>query len=66
MAKVQGLSIDIGVTIPEDTVDRCLAILSMWLTDNPNMTLEVGENGVVDRFVYFREVREKKWEKQND
>ena len=46
MAKVQGLSIDIGVTIPEDTVQRCVAILNMYLTDNPDMEVEVHE----DRF----------------
>ena len=63
MAKLQGLSIDIGVTISEDTVQRCLTILNMWLTDNPNMTLAIEEDaipredGMRHRFVYQREVR---------
>ena len=46
MAKLQGLSIDIGVTIPEETVQRCVAILNMYLTDNPDMEVEIHE----DRF----------------
>ena len=63
---------DFSMPSPEDTIQRCLAILSMWLTDNPNMTLEVGtdavprEDGIKNRYVYFNEVREKSWEKQND
>ena len=45
MAKLNDLTINIGVTIPEDTMVRCLEILSMWLTDNPDKTLIVAEDG---------------------
>jgi hypothetical protein len=45
MAKLNELTINIGVTIPEDTMVRCVEILSMWLTDNPDKTLTVTEDG---------------------
>ena len=45
MAKLNDLTINIGVTIPEDTMVRCVEILSMWLTDNPDKTLTVVEDG---------------------
>lgn len=43
MAKLNDITFNIGVSIPDDTFDRCCAILSMWLTDNPDKTLEVVE-----------------------
>ena len=43
MKQIEGISINIGVTIPEETVQRCIAILNMFLTDNPNIEIEVHE-----------------------
>ena len=43
MAKLNDITFNIGVSIPNDTFDRCCVILSMWLNDNPDKTLEVVE-----------------------
>lgn len=43
MANLGDLSINLSLTPGEETVRRCLQILDMYLTDNPNMTLEVNE-----------------------
>jgi hypothetical protein len=41
MASLGDIKIEIGVTIPIETVDRCCQILSMYLTDNPDKALDV-------------------------
>ena len=56
MASLGDIKIEIGVTIPIETVDRCCQILSMYLTDNPDKTLEVGEwnmEGKIEREVFL-------------
>lgn len=54
--KLNEITINIGVAIPEETVQRCVQILNMYLTDNPNLTVEVYEDMYADhtnRFMHF-------------
>ena len=37
------LEVEAHVTVPEDTAFRCVELLSMYLTDNPDKTVEVYE-----------------------
>lgn len=46
--KLNEITINIGVAIPEETVQRCVQILNMYLTDNPNLTVEVWEENLPD------------------
>lgn len=41
MTKFEGIRIEMGVTISEETVQRCLNLLRMWLEDNPDKTIIV-------------------------
>ena len=43
MAKLNDLQINVGISISEETVGRCCQLLSIYLTDNPSKTIEVGE-----------------------
>lgn len=47
MASIDKITIDVCVNIPDETVTRCLKILSMYLTDNPDKTLSI-DNANVD------------------
>ena len=48
MAKLNEITINIGVTVPIETVQRCVQILNMYLTDNPNLTVKVYEDDYCD------------------
>lgn len=50
------MTLNVGVTIPESTVQRCIQILNMYLTDNPDLIVKVYENtiqGEKNRFMLF-------------
>ena len=55
--KLDGISINIGVTIPEETVVRCCQILGMYLSDNPgdeiNVEKRICDDGKECRIVYI-------------
>ena len=54
--KLDGITINIGVAIPEETVHRCVQILNMHLTDNPNLTIKVYDDNYHDhleRYIQF-------------
>ena len=36
------IDVQVGLVIPDETVDRCLRLLEMWLEDNPQCEI-VGE-----------------------
>ena len=36
MAEVDGITINVGINISEQTVQRCCQILQMYLADNPD------------------------------
>lgn len=35
------VEVEVGLTIPDSTVKKCLSILEMWLNDNPNKQLQM-------------------------
>ncbi len=45
MAKLNDLQINVnvGISVSEETVERCCQLLSIYLTDNPNKKVEVNE-----------------------
>ena len=43
MAKIGDLTVNVGITISEETALRCCQILSLYITDNPKLTIEVFE-----------------------
>lgn len=40
MAKIDGLTFEIGLKVPASTVEKCLRILEMYLNDNPDVLIE--------------------------
>lgn len=49
MAELGGITINVGVNISEETVQRCCQTLQMYLTDNPDkiVTSQQGEYPMV-------------------
>lgn len=39
MAKTTEITVEVGVTVPDATVMRCLKILEMWMDDNPDRNI---------------------------
>lgn len=67
MAKFEGISIEMGVTISEQTVNRCLSLLTMYLEDHPDITIAVNrardyKTNEVQPYVYLTQVEEEKKE----
>lgn len=48
MAKISDITINVGISIDDETVARCCNLLSIYLTDNPDKTIEVTEYHDVD------------------
>ena len=40
MAKIGDLSVNIGIEVSEETVQRCCQLLQLYLEDNPNKIVE--------------------------
>jgi len=62
MAELGGITINVGINISEETVQRCCQILQMYLADNPNKIVSCiqGEYpsvwiGEIDNRVYTEE-----------
>lgn len=47
----KGITIPVSIGISRETVDRCLRILSMYLTDHPDVGLTVDEYPAFDTFI---------------
>ena len=49
MAELGGITINVGINISEETVNRCCQILQMFLADNPDkiVTSQQGEYPMV-------------------
>lgn len=39
MANVGDMSFNVGITVSDETVQRCCQLLSLYLTDNPDMEI---------------------------
>jgi len=52
MAKVDELTVEVkaNITIPTETAERCIALLNMWLEDNPDTVIRMNEQ---KRKVYY-------------
>ena len=48
MANLDGITINVGISISNDTVERCKDLLSMYLTDNPELEPEIMESVEAD------------------
>lgn len=48
MAKISDISINVGITIDQETVNRCCNLLSIYMTDNPKKTIEISEYHDID------------------
>lgn len=57
--KLNEITINIGVAIPEETVMRCVQILNMYLTDNPNLTVNIYEDKFADQTKRFIQIEPK-------
>lgn len=44
MAELSGITVNIGVTVSEETVRRCCEILSIYFQDNLNKGLELSRS----------------------
>lgn len=61
MANVLDMSFNVGITISDETVQRCCQLLSIYLTDNPDMEIamtsgkEVWNNGEYSASVYIKD-----------
>ena len=63
MAMFEGINIEMGVTISEQTVNRCLSLLTMYLEDHPDITIVVNrardyKTNEVQPYVYLTQVEE--------
>lgn len=59
--KIDALSIEVNakLTIPDETVERCLKLVEMWLNDNPDKRIRGGfreEDGRIMPFKIERRV----------
>lgn len=41
MAKATSITVDVKMSIPDETISRCLRILEMWMDDNPDKRIIV-------------------------
>ncbi len=49
MGKAGELTVEVKLDVPKETVAACLAILNMYLKDNPNLGV-VGEANKIDGY----------------
>lgn len=50
MAKATEITVDVKVTIPDDTMYRCLRIMEMWMDDHPNDHIMCDREPTTDGF----------------
>lgn len=41
MAKATSITVDVKMSIPDETISRCLRILEIWMDDNPHKRILV-------------------------
>lgn len=50
MAKATEITVDVHVSIPDDTIQRCLRVMEMWMDDNPHKAIIVERELYVDGY----------------
>lgn len=61
MARAGKITVQVGLEIPEETAERCLQILEMWLNDNPDTVIcceEVTTADGIYRRLFCKQTRE--------
>lgn len=70
MASAVNVTIDVNISIPDETVLRCLRVLEMWMDDNPERNLVVHrercDDGSYRHSIYIEKCTAKIWERQKD
>lgn len=56
MAKATSIDVAVNVTIPDETVRRCLRILEMWMQDNPDSAIIVDRELTTVGYVYHARI----------
>lgn len=51
MAKLSDITVNIGVSITQETAERCLELLSMYLTDHPELYVRTKTIDIGDRYI---------------
>ena len=52
MAEATSIDVAVNVTIPDETVRRCLRILELWMQDNPDSAIIVDKEMTTAGYVY--------------
>lgn len=52
MAKATEITVDVKMSIPDETICRCLRVLEMWMDDNPDKNIIVEQIQGVDSFYH--------------
>lgn len=60
MAELGGITINVGINISEETVQRCCQILQMYLADNPDKIIQSEQGEYPAVWVGTREDEESK------
>lgn len=61
MARVGKITVPVEIEIPEETAERCLRILEIWLNDNPDTAICCEEITTADgiyRRLFCKKTRE--------
>ena len=68
MASAVNVTVDVKVSIPDETVCRCLRVLEMWMDDNPERNLVVHreryDDGSYHHSIEIEKCTAKIWERQ--
>ena len=56
MANATSIDVAVNVTIPDETVRRCLRILEMWMQDNPDAAIIVDKELTTVGYVYHARI----------
>jgi predicted amidohydrolase len=65
MAKVTSIDVAVNVTIPDETVRRCLRILEMWMQDNPDSAIIVDRELTTTGYVCHARIDRRKGGEDN-
>lgn len=64
MAKMNDITFNVGMSVSEDTVNRCCLLLQMYLTDHPELELITSESKTLDGGRYVTVFTSRKAERE--
>lgn len=59
MASAKSITVDVRVSIPDDTICRCLRVLEMWMDDNPDKQIVVEREMLTDSYRHKIHIKSK-------